>query len=112
MRAGRSKKYAGMAIAAVGVAALVAGLGLSITAKSYSDELTNHALRSDAPGYSIRISRATERPSDLASFCASMIAIGGVGLVAGVVVAVLGFREGKRARLAATVGRSGLSVSF
>jgi tetratricopeptide (TPR) repeat protein len=107
LHAGRAKKYAGIATAAVGAAALVAGMGLSISARTYSDELTRLDQTHGVFDQNIANDGKT---FDAAG--ASMLAIGGAALVAGVVVAVLGFRESKRAKLAATTGSSGLSVSF
>jgi tetratricopeptide (TPR) repeat protein len=107
VHAGRSKKYAGIATASVGVAALVAGLALSITARSYSDELTR---RDEMHGVFDQNLASDGKAFDAAG--PAMLAIGGAALVAGVVVTVLGFREAKRARLSASAGGSGLSVSF
>jgi len=105
LRTARTKKYAGIATAAVGVAALAAGLGLSLTAKSYSDNLT---LRDETHGVFDQSLASDGKTFDTAG--AAMLAIGGVALVAGMVVAVLGFRDGKRARLSAAA--SSLSVVF
>jgi outer membrane biosynthesis protein TonB len=104
---GRTKKIAGIAIAAVGVAALVAGIGLSVAAKNAGDDLT--AL-DQSHGMFDADKQSSGKTFDAAG--TAMLAIGGVAIVAGVVVAVLGWREAKRARAQAVTGSTGWSFGW
>jgi hypothetical protein len=94
---GRTKIVAGLAVAGVGVAALITGIALSVVAQQTSDELT--AL--DQAGGAFDAGKHSTGET-LGTVGPVMLGIGGAATVAGVVVAVLGFRESKSARVAVT----------
>jgi tetratricopeptide (TPR) repeat protein len=104
---GRTKKIAGIAVAAVGVVALVSGIGLAVAAKNAGNDLT--AL-DQSHGMFDADKQSSGKTFDAAG--AAMLAIGGVAIVAGVVVAVLGWREAKRARVQALSGATGWSFGW
>ncbi len=107
---GRAKKIAGVTVAGVGVAALVVGIALGAVAKGYEDDIVaQYDPRKASDGDTF----GTVGPV--------LIGIGGAAVVAGVVVAVLGFKESRSASarklsLLPTIGPSGgaalLRVSF
>jgi tetratricopeptide (TPR) repeat protein len=86
--AGRSKKIAGLASAGVGVAALITGIALGAVAKGLEGEVI---ARYD-PG----------KAADGATFGVAgpvLIGVGGAAVLAGVVVAVLGFKESRASKV-------------
>ncbi len=91
--AGRTKKIAGLAVAAVGIAAVAAGIALEVLAKQSSDDLTavDRAGGVYDPG-----KQSGGHTEDLAG--AVLLGVGGAAAVAGVIVAVLGFRESRAER--------------
>ncbi len=105
--AGRTKKIAGLAVAGVGVAALVCGIALGVVAKQYSDEVS---LRYDTGKESTGNTLGVVGPT--------LMGVGGAAVLAGVVVAALGFREGsaRHASITPWLGTSiagvALAVSF
>jgi tetratricopeptide (TPR) repeat protein len=105
VHAGRSKKIAGFAVLGVGVAALAAGIALGVTAKSYSDELSQPNAVYDKDKHAQGETFGTVGPA--------LIGVGAAAAVAGAVVAGLGFRDAKRARslaVAPSVGASHAAV--
>jgi len=92
-RAGRTKKIAGFALIGVGVVALAAGIALGVTAKSYSDELSQPNAVYDKDKHAQGETFGTVGPA--------LIGVGAAAAVAGAVVAGLGFRDAKRARAVA-----------
>jgi tetratricopeptide (TPR) repeat protein len=93
--AGRTMKIAGLTVAAVGVAALAAGIALEVLAKRTSDELT--ALDRSGGVYD-PAKHDAGKTDDLAG--GVLLGVGGAAAVAGVVVAVIGFRRAKPAPVA------------
>jgi hypothetical protein len=93
LHAGRTKEIAGLTVAGVGIAALVTGIALSAIAKSDSESLT--ALDQSGgvwdPGKD-----STGRTLGLVG--PVLIGVGAAAVVAGGVVAILGFRDAKHAR--------------
>jgi tetratricopeptide (TPR) repeat protein len=87
--AGRTKKIAGFAVAGVGVALLAAGAGLTAVAKQDESDL---AVQYDPGKESAGKTFATVGPV--------LLGVGAAAAVAGVVVAALGFRDAKAARVA------------
>ena len=86
-RAGRTKKIAGLATAAGGVAALGVAVGFSVLAAQASDQLT-HGM----PGamYDLDLDRRGRTDQDVAI---ALYAVGGAAVAAGAVLYVLGWRE-------------------
>jgi tetratricopeptide (TPR) repeat protein len=92
---GRTKKIAGLAVGIVGVAAVGAGIAMSVLAKQASDDLTRanqNGLPFDKNKYD------TGKAQDIAG--GVLIGVGGAAVVVGVVVGVLGIRESKAKRVA------------
>jgi len=111
--AGRTKRIAGLSVAMLGAAVIVAGIAMEVLAKQTSDQLTaiDRAGGTWDPG-----KHALGKSYDLAG--PVLLGIGGAAVVTGVVVAVLGFKEKRRARVALVpvLGRSsvgaGVRVGF
>jgi len=93
LHAGRTKKIAGLAVAGIGVAALVTGIALSAVAKSDSDALT----KLDQSGGVWDPSKdSAGRTFGLVG--PVLIGVGAAAVAAGGVVAILGSHDAKRAR--------------
>ncbi len=87
---GRTKRIAGIAVGAAGVALLGLGAAFAVLAKSAFDEID-----APAPGYVFKPATQDALKTDQALEI-SFFAIGGAALVAGVTTFVLGWREGHR----------------
>jgi len=92
--AGRTKLFAGIGVAAGGLALLVTGGALFGVASAGADEI-NHP----APGYVFNPDTESAVKTDQAAGIA-LLAIGGAAVATGVVLAVIGARERKLTRLA------------
>lgn len=96
-KSARTKKIAGLAVAGFGVAAIAVGAAFAVLAKSAFDEINT-----PAPGYVFRPETRDALKTDQV-LEAVFFAVGGAAVVAGVTVAVLGWREARagahRARL-------------
>jgi tetratricopeptide (TPR) repeat protein len=92
---GRTKTIAGAAVAAVGIAALAAGIALGALAQSAGDDLTklndNHGTFDPAKQDAGKTDQAVS---------GAMLGIGGAAVAAGVVVLAIGRLEAKKARAA------------
>jgi len=90
--AGRTKTVVGIALGAVGVAAIVVGIVMEVAASSASDDLTNAK-----SGTVFSPSKEETVKTDNAVGVA-MLVVGGVSAAAGATLFILGRRESKRAR--------------
>jgi hypothetical protein len=103
---GRTKKIAGIGVAAVGVAALVCGIALSVVARGYEGDVVTQY---DPGKYGDGQIFGTVGPI--------LLGIGGAAAISGVVIAVLGQRESRSAGAAKvsvrpTVGPSGAMATL
>ena len=89
------KKVAGLAVALVGVAAIVAGAAMEGLAKQASDSLT----QANRNGQPIDKNKYSTGQSENAAGIA-LFAVGGAAAIVGVVVGVLGLREARARRVA------------
>jgi tetratricopeptide (TPR) repeat protein len=106
-RAGSKKKIAGVVIGAVGVAALVGGATMEALAKRAGDDLT----RANAAGHALDKSEyAAGRAEDAAG--TALLVVGGAAVLTGVVLAVVGLREAKAARVTVAPFGSRTSAGF
>jgi len=97
---GRSKKIAGIAVAAVGLGGVAAGIALSVLAKQASDAVTAEAMAHQPFDPSKQSTGRTD-----AIVGPVLVGVGAAAVVAGGVVWFLGHREGKAA------GRSGFVLA-
>jgi tetratricopeptide (TPR) repeat protein len=91
-RAARVKSIVGIAVASFGVAALAAGIGLGVAAKNASDDLSR--LDQSHGNFNTSLEQSGVLYQSLSG---AFLGIGAAALVAGGVVAVLGFRQGREA---------------
>ncbi len=91
-RAGRSKRIAGLATAAAGVAAIGVAVGFSVLAKQASDKLT-HGTPGSTYDFALDRQGRTDQNVAIALYC-----VGGAAVAAGAVVWALGYRESGRRR--------------
>jgi tetratricopeptide (TPR) repeat protein len=94
-RGNRTMKIAGVSVAALGVAALATGVGLAVAAKRDSDQLTTLAQQNGVFDPSKDSSGRT-----LGTAGPVLIGVGAALVVAGGVVAILGWRSGRSSHTA------------
>lgn len=94
LNAGRTKRIAGIATAAVGVACLATGIAFSLLAKSLSDELT--ALDHTKMGTFDNGKDQTGHTDDILG--GVFLGIGAAAVVAGATVLALGIKDGRAVR--------------
>ena len=96
-RPGRSLRIAGVAAAGVGIAALAAGIGMSVVAKQDSDQVT---MLTRNQGVFDPAKDSTGRTLGTAG--PALIGVGAALTVAGGVVAILGWRAGRKPHVEST----------
>jgi tetratricopeptide (TPR) repeat protein len=94
VHAGRTKKIGGLAVGAVGVAALATGIAFGVLAKNAGDDLSRVDQQMGVFDASKQRAGQTDQIIE-----GVMLGVGGAALVAGVVVYVLGHREARASRL-------------
>ena len=95
IRPSRAMKIAGITAGAVGVATLIAGIGLSVVAKQDADQLTASAQQQQVFDPSKDRTGRT-----LGAAGPALIGVGAVVTVAGTIVAILGVRASRSKRMA------------
>jgi hypothetical protein len=94
--AGRSKKIAGIVVGGLGVAMIATGIAFGVMAQSAGDDLT----KLDQQMGTFDAGKQSEGQTDTIVE-GVMLGLGGAAVVAGVVTAVLGYRESKRVAVSA-----------